>query len=564
MRFLALIAISALTAAAQQNSLVAPQNPLPSVVNPDSAPTFPSKAFFRQGFGRELPKVEIKAPIRLQEFVVDNHLELSLQKYLELVMANNPDIVIQRLSVETFKNNITRQYSPFDPFFQSSFTATRSTTPTTTVLAGAAVQSDLSQPFTSLYNQTLENGTNFSVGFNATKSSTNSTFQTFNPSVSSGLIMRFSQPLLRNRGTAVNRLGIMVARSRLRQGEYTLRDQLLRLVQTAELAYWQVIQARESLKVQEANLNLNGELLKRNQRELELGAISALEIYQPQANYASAEVRVTQARYTLQQAEDALRRQFGADVDPDFRNMPIVLTENVAPPQDEKPLDKEQYVETAYRLRPDLKAQLQNLDMDDLSYRIAKNRLKPDVSLTGGYTANGRGGNFIPRDGTLDPVTNVQAVAVPGGLGDSLNQVFAFNFPTYFGGITVRLPLRDRASQADLADAVLNKRLDTLRARSIEQNIRVDVLNAVTRVESSRAAVRQSQITVNFGQQRLDAERKRYDLGVTTIFFVLDATQFLFTAQSDLVAQTVQYRRDLLNLMRVTGTLLDDRSIVVD
>ena len=120
------------------------------------------------------------------------------------------------------------------------------------------------------------------------------------------------------------------------------------------------------------------------------------------------------------------------------------------------------------------------------------------------------------------------------------------------------------APRRHLADAVVSKRLDTLRARSLEQNIRVDVLNAVTRVESSRAGVRQSQITVNFAQQRLDAEQKRYDLGVTTIFFVLDATQFLFNAQADLVTQSVQYRRDLLNLMRVTGTLLEERGVIVD
>ena len=112
--------------------------------------------------------------------------------------------------------------------------------------------------------------------------------------------------------------------------------------------------------------------------------------------------------------------------------------------------------------------------------------------------------------------------------------------------------------------AVLNKRIDTLRARALEQNIRRDVLNAVTRVESSRAAIRQSQIAVNFAQQRLEAEEKRYNLGVSTIFFVLQATTDLFNSQSSLVVQSVQYRRDLLNLMRMTGTLLDDRGIIVN
>lgn len=529
-----------------------------------NAPKFPNGAFFRQGFGKELPRVEIQAPIRLQDFVVDGKLELSLQRYLELVMANNPDIQIQRLSIEQFKNNITRQYGRFDPFLAASFNATRATNPTNSILAGANTLSNLTQPFIAQYSQILENGTQFNVGFGATKSSTNDSFATFNPNINSFFRMGFAQPLLRDRGAAVNKLQIMVARSRLRQGEYTLRDQLLRLLQQAELAYWQVIQARESLRVQEAALDINGKLLKRNQRELELGAISALEIYRPQANYASTEVRVTQARYALQQAEDALRRQMGADVDVQYRNVAIVLTENVAPPQDDKPLDKELYVETAYRLRPDLKAQVQSLDIDDLNYRRAKNSLTPDLALTGAYTGSGRGGNFIPRTNNLGSGVSVTSTLVPGGIGDALNQVFAFDFPTYAMGLSLRLPLRDRAGNADLADAVLNKRLDTLRTRSLEQNIRLDVLNAVTRVESSRAGVRQSQITVNFSQQSLDAEQKRYDLGVTTIFFVLDATQSLFNAQADLVVQSVQYRRDLLNLMRVTGTLLEERGVIVD
>lgn len=529
-----------------------------------NAPKFPQTAFFRQGFGRELPRVEIQPPTRLNDFVVDGKLELSLQRYLELVMANNPDIQIQRLSIETFKNNITRQYGRFDPAILASFNATRNNQPSNNILQGAAIQSSLTQPFQGTYTQLLENGTQINMGFGATKTSTNDSFATFNPNINSFFRMGFTQPLLRDRGTAVNRLQIMVTRSRLRQGEYTLRDQLLRLIQQAELAYWNVINSRESLRVQEAALDLNGKLLKRNQRELELGAISALEIYQPQANYASTEVRVTQARYALQQAEDALRRQMGADADPDYRNMPIVLTENVAPPQDDRPLDKEYHVETAFRMRPDLKAQLQSLDIDDLNYRQAKNRLTPDLALTGAYTGNGRGGNFIPRTTNFGTSVPIASRLVPGGIGDALNQVFAFDFPTYAMGLQLRLPLRDRAGNADLADAVLNKRLDTLRARSLEQNIRLDVLNAVTRVESSRAGVRQSQITLNFARQRLDAEQKRYDLGVSTIFFVLDASQFLFNAEADLVTQSVQYRRDLLNLLRVTGTLLEERGVIVD
>jgi len=524
------------------------------------APKFPQGAFFRQWFGKEAPRVELQPPVRLQDFVIGDRLELSLRSYLELVLANNTDIQIQRMSIETFRNAIQRSYGRFDPFMTMGFNAQRSNNPATNVLQGATTVSRLDQPFTSQYNQTFENGTQVRVGFNASKTSTNDSFQTFNPAFSSGLVMGFTQPLMRNRGAQVNRLPIMVARSRYRQGDYSIQDRLLELLRLAEFTYWDVVGARESLKVQEEALNVAGQILKRNQRELELGAISELEIYQPQQVYATQEVAVTQARYRLQQVEDQLRRQMGADLDPSFRGMPIALTETVLPPADERPLDKEAHVETAFRMRPDLKATLQSLDIDDLNYRIAKNTLMPDVNLAGNYTSNGRGGTFIPRSTGLGVVAGVP---VPGGISDALDQVFGFSYPTYFMSLQVRLPFRDRAAQADLADAVVSKRLNTLRARANEQQIRLDVLNAVTQVENSRASVKLAQVALDFSQKRLEAEQKRYDLGVTTIFFVIQAQQDLVNAQANVVTQSINYRRALITLLRQTGQLLEERGIVI-
>jgi outer membrane protein TolC len=528
------------------------------------APTFPERNFFRQYFGQEVPRVDLLPPVRLADFLVGDHLELSMRSYLELVLANNTEIDIQRMSVERFRNAILRAYAPFDPDFLTSFQATRQKQQSNSIIQGANVLSTLSQPFLANYSQTLESGTQYQVGFNARKFSTNDAFATFNPSITSGLNLQFTQPLWRNRGTYVNRIPIMVATSRLRQGEYDIQDQLLQILQRAELAYWQVIQMRESLRVQESFLEVSKKFLDRSRRELELGAISALDIYQPEQNAANAEVRVTQARYNLQQAEDAMRRQIGADLDPDFRNVPIVLTETVLPPADDQPLDKEKYVELAYEKRPDLKSQLQMLDIDDLNYRQAKNRLKPDLALTGQFTSNGRGGNFIPRSNNLGTGITLSNQLIPGGFGDAIGHVFDFNFPTYMMGLTLRLPLRDRAAQADLADAAVSKRLNSLRARAVQQQIRLDVLNAVTRVESSRAGVKLAQVALDFSQKRLDAEQRKYDLGVSTIFLLIQAQQDLVSAQSEVVTQSVGYRRDLLNLLRVSGTLLEERGVVVE
>ncbi|MBK5294750.1 MAG: TolC family protein [Acidobacteriia bacterium] len=522
--------------------------------------------FYRERFDTKLPRVDLEPPTRLSDFQIDGKLEFSLRSYLELVLANNTDMQVQKLSVEVQRNAITRAFAPFDPVVTANFNATRSETPTDTALAGAVTLSQLSQPYGIRYLQTLESGTQYSAGFDGVRTTTNNSFATFNPNITGNFRLSFSQPLLRNRGLYINRLPIMVARSRYRQSQYNMQDQIMRLLNQAELAYWSVIEAREALKVQEQGLALQDALLKRSQRELELGAISALEIYRPQQSYATAEIQVTQARYRLQQAEDVLRRQISADLDPAFRNMPLVLTESTLPPQDDRPLDKEAHVETAYRMRPDLKSSLQALDIDDLNFQSAKNRIQPDLALTGTYNSAGRGGNSVTRtnvfvgDGRTSAITRI----IPGGFGDTLGQVFGFDFPAYGFGLTLRLPLRDRAGTADLADATINKRLNSLRARSLEQQIRQEVLNAVTQVENSRASVRLAQVALDFSQKNVDAETKRYDLGVTTIFFLLDAQTALTNSQANLVTQSVQYRRNLLTLLRVTGQLLEERGVTVE
>ena len=152
---------------------------------------------------------------------------------------------------------------------------------------------------------------------------------------------------------------------------------------------------------------------------------------------------------------------------------------------------------------------------------------------------------------------------LPGGFGDSLDQLFGFGFPTYQFGLRLRLPLRDRAASATFADALVNKKLNALRVRTLEQTVRLDVLTAASQVESSKASVRLAIVNRDLAQKQLDAEQKKYDLGTTVIFFVLDAQQRLVNAEADLVNQSVAYRRNLLNFLNATGELLTERGVAV-
>jgi outer membrane protein TolC len=251
----------------------------------------------------------------------------------------------------------------------------------------------------------------------------------------------------------------------------------------------------------------------------------------------------------------------GADLQPEIRKLPIVLTETVSPVFDARPYDQEALAESALATRPDLRSQLQTLDVDELQIKQATNNLRPDLSLTGTYSAQGRGGTFYERANVFGQSQLVRVV--PGGIGDAMDQLFGFTLPTYAFGLTLRLPLRDRARHADLADALVRKKIDSLRARNLEQQIRLDVLNAINQVEAAKAGVQLARVALEFAQKQVEAEQKRYDLGVTIMYFVLQAQTELAQAQSELVRNSISYRRNVLTLLRVTGQLLDERGVIV-
>jgi outer membrane protein TolC len=211
-------------------------------------------------------------------------------------------------------------------------------------------------------------------------------------------------------------------------------------------------------------------------------------------------------------------------------------------------------VEHAFARRPDLKAQGETMVGDDMSIQLADNAMRPDLALTFQYGSLGQGGTYFPGTGFAP---------IPGGFWDAFTQMFGFGYPTYGFGVRLRLPIKDRAAAANLSDAVVNKKLDTLRQKSIMQGVRLQVLQAISQVESSKASVDLAKVARDLAQKRVDAEQKRYELGTTTIFFVLAAQTDLTTAESTLVRESINYKRNLLQLSARTGDLLDERGIKI-
>jgi outer membrane protein TolC len=528
--------------------------------------SFPKPAYFRETFQRTQTKVELKNPVRLKDFVAGGKLELSLKHYLELAMANNTDIQLQLISVEIPKNNILAAFGVWDPKALVSYSSTRSTTvPTnaTTAENAASLTKSLNQPYNLQYSQTVPEGLSYTVSFSGAKTSQTNSYNNYNPAETANLRFSVTQPLIQNFGSYVNRIPLMTAQSNYRISDYAMRAQLLNFVNIAEAAYWNAVMARENVRVAESGENNANELLKYMQKELELGALSPLDIFNPEQSLANAQLNVSQAKWALDQAEDTLRHQMGADLDPDVRKLPIVLTESMdLGPVESLPVDAEQAVAKALVNHPAMRQATQKLDVDNLGIQSAKNGLLPNLSFSLYYQSNGTGGMYNPGLSTIAGAGTVSAV-IPGGIGDALDQMFGFGYPTYYGSLTLNLPIKNRAASAAMATAIVQKKTDMLNLRNQAQAVRLNILTAISKLEGSKEQLKLARTAMDFAQKNLDAENTKFQLGTDTNQDVILAQNSLVAAESSVVSNQIGLKMNLLNLLTQTGELLDERGIVI-
>jgi outer membrane protein len=516
-----------------------------------SAQTFPQPSYFQKFFGRPNRSVQIAPSGGLEPFIVDGKLRLSLADAIQLTLENNTDIRLNELQLDSARWNLRKTYAPFDPVLTSSFSPARSTSPSTSALQGANTLSNLSQGFSSGYSQLFQSGTQYNVAWNANRNATNSSFATLNPSIASALTISLSQNLLRNRGFFAARAPIVIAQRNVKQTRATFEASVSDSILKAINQYWDVVQARESLKVTQSALDMAEATYKQNKRMLELGALPPLDIYRSESQVAQRKLQLIQSQYSLRQMEDELRRTIGADLDPRASVLDLDLTEPAANMGDTAPVDLLAAIQQALQSRPELEAARQQAANDDTSIQLAHNNLQPDLSISSFYSTNGVGGHQIGTDANGAPI-----VVNTGGLSDALDQLGSMNFPGYGMTLTLRLPLRNRGAEADLGNAIVNKRRTLYTLRQREQQVTIDVKHAADQLQQAQLSVAAAKLARDLAQKNLEAEQRKYELGAETIFFVLDAQTQLSASEQSLVQSQIDYHRAVAQLDRATGQLL--------
>jgi outer membrane protein len=496
---------------------------------------------------------KLPPPAHLKDYVQDGKLTLMLRDAILLALENNSNVQIEETQIEAQKFNLLGQFQPFDPVIQSGLSINRTSSSAYSELQGVgqtanSIFNSLTQSGTASYSQTFTPGTNIVASISSTKSSVNNSFYYFNPNFGSQLSFTFTQPLLRGGGRFANTALVKIARRSLAQSranfEAEVNDAILQVVNQ----YWNAVQARGALDVQQKSLKLAEASYDRDKRTLELGALPPLDIYRSQSEVAARKVEAIQAQYALTQAEELLRLTIGADRDPQFNALAFDLTEKPQATGELETIDMEAALAQALNQRPEIEVAKDSLANDADSIRLAHNQLEPSLSLQGFYQSNGLGGNQYN-------LTTGQLVA-PGGFGSSMSQLFGFGYPGYGGQLQLTLPVRNRAGQSVLGNALVSRTRDLYGEGQIREQITREVHGAVHQLEEAKLALAAGTSSFDLAQKFLASEQRKFELGAETNFFVLDAQTRLAQAELALLLAQVNYQIALAAVGHSTANLL--------
>jgi outer membrane protein TolC len=280
-----------------------------------------------------------------------------------------------------------------------------------------------------------------------------------------------------------------------------------------------------------------------NKAKVDVGQSPPLDLVSAEAEVAADQEQLIVAETAVKQAEDQLRLLIFDPTDLSAWNVQLSAVDS--PPVATVTPDVDAAVTTALRDRADLARARKDIENARINEKFAGNQRMPDVRFNAAYQASGLGGTQVLRSGGF-PGT----IVGPGDVtsfGTVLNQLFASDFPTWSAGVSVTYPLGQSTDQANYARSELERAQSEVRLKSAEGRAIEQVRDAARQIDMNGKRIETTRAARELAEQRLDAERKRFEVGMSTSFLVIQAQRDLAQAKTNELAAILAYDLSLVN-----------------
>ena len=453
-----------------------------------------------------------------------------------------------------------------DPFFISGLNFAHITTPEPAAsLTGINPLVERAYTSTFAIQQSFLTGTTVNLALDNSSTRLNDPRYDFNPMTASTLGISITQPLLQGFGRSVNSREIHIARNNREVADLTFKLQVETTVAAVMELYWDLVAFNENVRVAQEAIGAATRLYEDNQKQVAQGTLAPIEVTRAEAQIAAAQQQFTAAQTQVLQQETIIKTALSRTgvASPSLADAHIIPTDPIRIPDVESISPIQDMTAMALAARPELAQSRIQIQNQELTIRGSQNALRPSVSAVANLTNSALAGQSNPLPAAPGAPHSNNGFFI-GGYGTVLSQLFARNFPSYSLGLNVDIPLRNRSAQAQAINDELTLRQQQLALQRLENQVRVDVHNALIALTQARALYQSAAKARVLQAATLDAEQKKLAMGASTVYAVIQDQQTLTAAESTEVAAKATYAKARVEMDRATGEILARHDISMD
>jgi outer membrane protein TolC len=472
-----------------------------------------------------------------------------------------------------------------DPVFQETDSFSHSSQPQA-IKSSTGVTNYIqdSRKYNTAINQGLITGGQISLSQLNSYLSENSPNDVLNPTNADILSFSLQHNLLQGFGVAVNSRNITVAKRNIAVNDLNFKTTVIGVVVNVLNQYYSLVADYQDLSAKRGALEVAQKLAEDNKKQVQIGTMTPLDVTQAEAQVATSQQDVSTSQATLEQQEVSLKNLLSRNglADPLIRDAQIIPLDTITVPEHDDLPPLQQLIKTAYSKRADLAAEKMNIENSQTSALGTKNGVLPQLAVIVDASAQGQAGTKqyvpVPPDeipfslngpipagfepcppskGGPSVICEVPNPYFVGGLGNAMGQMIRRNFPSQSVGAYVAPTLRNRQAQADYAIDQLSLRQQELESRRHVNQVAVDVSNQVVALQQARVRYQAAVKNRELQQQLLIAEQKKFALGASTTFLVVQQQRDLSAAQATEIADLVAYSNARISLNQTLGTTLE-------
>jgi outer membrane protein len=474
-------------------------------------------------------------------------VELTLENAIARALDRNLELAVERLNPQTFDFSIAALEANYRPTFTSNFgLRSQSQFPRSQTAGADMLVTDTLTGNTGFTQNMKFGGGSFALSFNNNRQAQSDAFATRNPAINTNFSASYVQPLLRNFRTDGTRSQLQTTRLSQEMSETALRASTVRVRANVQNAYWDLVYTIQAADVAERSLALASKLVEDNRARVEVGTLAPLDVVQAEAEQATRRQTVATTAAARRTAELGLKRLLVNGTDDPLWTATIEPIDR--PTYSTTDLDVAAAVRRALTNRTDLDTARRQMQSNDIALRNLVDQQLPALDLTASYGMAGVGGPLFQRSSQLGgTIINT----IPSGYTDALGILLGRDAPTWNVSVNFSYPIGTSPAEANVARARLQQRQTIAQSRTLELTVATEVTNAALQVEAGRERLQAAQAALTLQERRLEAEQSRFDVGLSTNYFVVQAQRDLRDAQNSELRALLDFRRALVEFDRV-------------